>query len=318
MAVAALVALTAGTAAPARAQHAMALGHGFAGPPQPRALHVRLALADAAAVATVDEVGLGRIRVREAEALFGAVAPAFELKRAPSSPPPLEAGDRALLLLRGARSPYLLVDEPHETLVLADAAAEARWREAVLALRTARDEPRALAALYLRWLEASTSGLRSAALAGLRDRTAPFQPLAAEELERLVELAGSAEAADAARSAAATIASQHPGGRRALLEQLPGEALGADPEVLLIALRAGALARDPALGPAVLRGLRHPRAEIRRAALQFGGLARSDPALRAQLETMAAGDSDTELRQLAQRVAEATRGGPQAHPPTTH
>ena len=92
--------------APAERAPAQRLGvHGRLELPSGRPLHVRVALADAAAIATVDAVELGRIRVRDAVPVLGDVVAAFELKRAPSRPPALEPGDRALLILRGARPP---------------------------------------------------------------------------------------------------------------------------------------------------------------------------------------------------------------------
>jgi hypothetical protein len=73
--------------------------------PEPRPLHVQLAGVDAVAIATVAAVGLGRIQLVEARAVLGNPPATFELKRAPSAPPPLAEGDRVLLLLRGARTP---------------------------------------------------------------------------------------------------------------------------------------------------------------------------------------------------------------------
>jgi hypothetical protein len=117
--------------APAERTSAQPLGpHCRLDLPSKRPLHARVALADGAAIATIEAVGLGRIRVRDAIPVLGDVTPAFELKRAPWHPPALEPGDRALLL-RGARSPYVLVDDGEETRVLADAESEALRRQAV-------------------------------------------------------------------------------------------------------------------------------------------------------------------------------------------
>jgi len=296
---------------PAAAQRGMLLGHGFASPPEARALHVRIGLADAAAVASVGAVDLGRIEIRAAEALFGSVPPRFALKRAPSDPPPFAEGDRVLLLLRGARSPYLLVDESHEVIRLGDAEAEATWRDAVLSVSAARSEPRTLAGLYLAWLEGSSPPLRAAAVAGLRHGLAPFRPLTPGERARLSALATDPDAPAEARRGAAAVAALEPGSRRALLAALPGGPDGADAEVLRIGLRASALARDPGTNAAVLRSLGHPDPAVRRIGLEFGSLARVDPALRARLEIMAGSEPDTTLRDLAAATLGAIdRGGP--------
>ena len=158
-----------------------------------RPLLARLDLADAVAIASVERVELGRVHLRDAEVLIGSVPGSFELKRAPSSPPPLAPGERALLLLRGARSPYLLVDAPAELRKLPDAAAEGRWRGAVLALSEKRGDP-ALLELYLAWLDPAAPDLARAAVLGLDDPMAPFHPLPVAALLRLARFAGDARA----------------------------------------------------------------------------------------------------------------------------
>jgi hypothetical protein len=185
--------------APAGAQSAHAELLGFLAQ---RSLHARLALADAVAVASVERVELGRVHLRDAEALIGSVPGSFELKRAPSSPPPLAEGERVLLLLRGARSPYLLVDAPSELQKLPDAGTELRWRNAVLALAQKRGDPPALLELYLGWLDPTAPDLSRAGLLGLDDPTSPFPPLPAEALLRLARFAGDARAELGLRRAA--------------------------------------------------------------------------------------------------------------------
>jgi hypothetical protein len=176
--------------APSGAQSAHA---GLLGFLAQRPLLARLDLADAVAIASVERVELGRVHLRDAEVLFGSVPGSFELKRAPSNPPPLAPGERALLLLRGARSPYLLVDAPAELRKLPDAAAVGLWRGAVLALLEKRGDP-ALLELYLAWLDPAAPDLARAAVLGLDDPTAPYQPLPATALLRLARFAGDARA----------------------------------------------------------------------------------------------------------------------------
>lgn len=112
---------TAFEAALAQAPHAI--------PPPVRPLRERAALADVIAIVEVVGVAEGRIRVVTRGALRGAPPATFEVKRSPLRPPPLAAGDRALLVLRGARPPYVLVDVPDEVLKLHSDAQERALRE---------------------------------------------------------------------------------------------------------------------------------------------------------------------------------------------
>ena len=82
-------------------------------------------------------------------------------------PPPLATGDRALLLLRGARPPYVLVDEPSEVIRLSDDAMAARWSAATRAALAARGDPAALEAVYAEWVANGPSSLRDLGSAGL-------------------------------------------------------------------------------------------------------------------------------------------------------
>src|SRR5690606_37651576 len=125
-------------AAGARAQHGMTSG--------PRPLHLRLAAADVVAIATVAAVTEGSVALRDAVVLRGEAAPDFELKRAPSKQIPYAVGLAFVLPLRGARSPYVLVDDAREIVTLRDDAAIAAWREALPALLAAGDDPDALRA----------------------------------------------------------------------------------------------------------------------------------------------------------------------------
>lgn len=277
-------------------------GHGSLGLPQAvRPLHARVALSDAAAVATVEAVDTGRIRLRDAAPVFGDVSATFALKRSPSRPPPLGPGDRVLLLLRGARSPYVAVDAPAETRVLADARAEERWREAVGDVRAAGADAEALRELYLRWLDGAAPDLQRAALTGLGDRAAPFQPLSDPLLRRIARAAVAAAADGDTRRTAAAALVQSERGREILLESLPG-ASGADAEVLALALRLGVLGGHAGVRATFERALAHDDGAIRAVALGFGGLAAHDPGLRGQIERLAREDPDPHVRSAAERV----------------
>lgn len=268
----------------------------------PRPFHERLARADAAAIATVRSVELGRIHVAAVRELRGSPGESFALKRAPSRPPPLQPGDRVLLLLRGARSPYLLVDEPEEIRVLADAAEEAAWSEAFAALAAAGDAPEALRDVYLGWLAGGAAALRDAARLGLASPQAPFAPLPPEISERLLADALDAELAPGRRRATAAVVLARHESASALLGRLALDPQSDDPEVLRQALGVGALQRLPEFEPLLARALRHPRAELRAAALELGTLAAESAEARSALEQVAAEDPVEELRRRAQRA----------------
>lgn len=263
-----------------------------------RPLDTRVALADAAVIGTVDVVELGRIRIGDAIAAFGDVPPSFELKRAPSSPPGLVRGERVLLLLRGARSPYLLVDEASEIVRATDA--EARWLGAVRAARAAGDDPDAVLTLALSWLDAPERDLRQTALRTLVEREG-------SRPSRAADLAGGAARAavdDAidwdARMVGAVVASRHAETRRDLLAQLPGSV---DPRVIQAALRTAFPYGEPGTEAALLRSLRHDERDVRLAALGVAGAAGSTE-VGAEMERIARDDPDPAVRSAAQQNLE--------------
>jgi hypothetical protein len=137
-------------------------------PPGPRAFHVRLSAVDVLAVVRIERIDEGRIAVRLEDALAGSPPEAFEVKRSPLRPPPLAMGDRALLLLRGDRPPYVLADEPSEVIRLTDDAMAARWSAAARAVLASRDDPAALAAVYADWTLHGPASLRDLGAAGLQ------------------------------------------------------------------------------------------------------------------------------------------------------
>jgi hypothetical protein len=272
-------------------------------PPErhPRALHLRLAECDALALARVEAALPGRIQLTLLAALRGQLPPRFELKRAPSAPPPLAPGERALLLLRGARSPYLLVDRPDELWKLEGGESERALAEAVAALDAAGSRPAEQAAVYAGWLGSGDAPLARAAAQGVAGDAAL---LAVAPPDLAVRLADAAlDAPDAAlREAASRAAAHDPAVLRRVLAGLPGAA--ADAEVVTRALAAGLRQQPEAARAAALRALAHPSSSVRLAALRLGSLLAADPALRAELTRLASEDADEEVRLAARRGLE--------------
>jgi len=283
-----------GLAGAARAQHGMPVGA--------RPLHLRLAEADVVAIATVADVGEGRVELRDAAILRGEAPAAFQLKRAPSQEIPYAVGLTLLLPLRGARAPYVLVDDAREIVVLRDAAAADAWREAVPALLAAGSDHDALLATYLGWLDGRQEGLREAAAAAVLDPRSELVPVSPE---RSVERAGAAldPAAPApARRVSAILAGARAEGASALLPVLRDPA--ADPQVVETALRGAVQFRLAGLDDALLAGLEHDNPEVRRAAVRFAAASGSATA-QVRLPALAAHDPDEGVR----REAEEAMGG---------
>ena len=133
------------------------------------------------AVATIGPIHEGRVEVRDAAVLRGDAPASFEIKRSPANPPPFVTGVPAVLLLRGARPPYVLVDEPRELILPTDAATAKRWTDALRSLFAAEGDPDRLLHTYLLWLDGDDETLREAAAAALADPRAPYLPLDAED-----------------------------------------------------------------------------------------------------------------------------------------
>ena len=214
----------AGLGSPAAAQldHTQLLGF-FAEPP----LHARLAAADAAVIADVDAVEMGRIRLRGAATLFG-ISNGRELvvKRAPTHPPPLAPGERALLLMKGSRPPYVLADAHEDILKITGSEMEARWNRAVKDLRAALAQPEEmtthyLAWVYLAWLDQPEEDLKRAAILGFGDRNAPFHPLSSDFVESLIRTASDTSVDFGLRRAAAFVAGRSAADQPALLAARP-------------------------------------------------------------------------------------------------
>jgi len=153
--------------AAAGAGRAQPIGHPL--PPGLRPFHDRVAGVDVAAVVRVERVDEGRVAVVREDVLAGAPPERFEVKRSPLTPPPLATGDRALLLLRGARPPYIFADEPAEVIRLSDDAMAARWSAAVRSVITHRSQPTALVPIYLDWIAQGPETLREIGRSSLLD-----------------------------------------------------------------------------------------------------------------------------------------------------
>lgn len=289
---------------------AAAIGLGHPLPAQQRGLHERLELADAVAVATVDAVDVGRIRVRDARAVSGDLPDRFEIKRAPSAPPPLEVGDRALLLLRGARPPYVLADEPKEVTVLGDGAPEDPWRLGLRGLLAADGDADRIASVYLAWIHAPDDDLRLLAGRTLSRSPELVEALSREQVAERVRVAVDPEAPAAARRSSALVALASERGSSALLPRLPGDDALADPEVLHIAFRWGLHHDAGATRALFLRSLSDPRRDVRGVALGLGMAFIQAPEARDAIARVAAHDPDPKLQAAASRLLSRTRQAP--------
>jgi len=278
-------------AAPAAAQHAP--------PPGPRPLHERLAESDVVAVATIGPIQEGRIEVHDATVLHGDASPSFEIKRSPSTPPPFVTGVPAVLLLRGARSPYVLVDEPREVVLPSDAAAARRWTEALRALFAAQGDPGKLLHTYLVWLDGDDEALRDAAGAALSTSEAPYLPLGRDDALERARAALDPHRAPSARRVSAGLASTNPDGAAALVAGIPGSA--PDAQVVAIALRGTPTVPAPQREAALLRTLADGDSTVRRAAL-MGATSVWTDAIKARVQALAEGDADHDVQSDARAL----------------
>ena len=289
---------------PTRAQHGMASG--------PPPLHLRLAGADVVAIATVEEVGAGRVTVGDAVVLRGEAPARFELKRAPSKQIPYAVGVSLVLPLAGARSPYLLLDDSRELISLRDPAAVSAWREGLTTLLAAGDDREALADTYLAWLDGADDSLRDAAGAALLDPRAQVAPLSPERASARARAALDPELPVAAQRVSALLATGRAEGAAALLAALPDPA--ADPQVMETALRGAVQWHLAGADEALVRALENANPAVRRAAIKLIESSASAPGL-ARLPGLAAHDADEGVRREATKVMSA-RGAPPAANPT--
>ncbi len=210
-----------------------------------RALHARAALADVIALVAVERIEEGRIAVTTRVALRGAPAAAFEVKRSPLHPPPLAAGDRALLFLRGARPPYVLVDAAHEVARVASDAELAALHDAIAALLDATSDPPRLAALYAGWLAPGAAISPDLAEFGLRNLIEEHSEVA----RTLVRAAVDRERSIDARMRLASLAVLSPEGAQDLLRALGVKSVAEDAPILRTVLQAAVLWRLPEAVP---------------------------------------------------------------------
>ncbi len=268
------------------------------GAPHP---HESLARADAACVATVDALERDRIHVREAEALAGALPPRFAVKRSPSDPPEIAAGSRALLLLRGARTPYVLVEGSHGAVALLDADEERSWREAVRALLAADGNEVRLTAAYLEHLDDPSPTLRARAQRALLDPRAQLAPLSAAQATARARAAFDGDLHESARLASAELATRTPEAMTILARNLLAQGGEADARFLEVAVRGAARTGHASLASLVERSLGHPASWLRRRALRMAPLA-WNPTLARRVARLAEGDPSERVRTEAQRL----------------
>ncbi|MCG8588100.1 MAG: hypothetical protein MJE66_02315 [Proteobacteria bacterium] len=274
--------------------------HGL--PPRARPLFERLALADAAATAVVDTVSPGRLGLRDGQSLYGEVPRAFEIKRAPSAPPPVAEGDTVLAFLRGARSPYVLVDAPHEIIILSGARDGQATVDAVRRWSAAASDADQRRALLFDCLDSSDTSLQRDALLTLIDPGNGFLPFSDALLESEVARAAAPEATPARRRSAAILATASKAGATALTRALASATAPTPPEVVFVALQAAARYELDTTKPLVLAALSDPNAATRAAALRSLGSLLEDPDVRERIAGLAAGDPEPSVQAAAKRL----------------
>ncbi|MCP3984885.1 MAG: hypothetical protein GY723_10885 [bacterium] len=230
-----------------------------------RPLQARVALADLVVVAEIVGLSDGRIEAVSANRLKGTAPDRFEIKRRGSAGPPLAIQDRALLLLRGARSPFVLVDEPAETIRLLDTPGEDAWTQAITDVLTHRNNPSVLASAMLEWIDEGPAALRDTALISLGPLLAASDALRDEiALDRAAAAARSELPAEA-RAISAKLAGECEIGQDRLVAELAG-ADGLEASSLALALRLGSLRGHADLETLYRRALDSNDPELRRVA----------------------------------------------------
>jgi len=271
-------------------------------PSRGRPFHQRVPQADSVAVVQIDTVDTGRIEATLRSPMKGTLPERFQIKRAPSRPPALEAGDLVVLMLKGARPPYVLPDVGSGVIRIPNAEAERSWtpllREAVM--HPTRGE--ALAPLYLTWIDQGADELKESGLRGLLD-----PEIDTELLRNQVAMDRALAAADPQRSPtvrriSAILAVRTADGTAALLPEVARDE--AQAPVVASALRGGAVHDSPGTRQALDRALNHQSAPVREAALfALPSLSRRfDDLPLEQIAEMARSDPDPGVRRRATRV----------------
>jgi hypothetical protein len=296
---------------------ASAQGHPSAG--RPRSIHERLDAADRVVRIRVGAVSEGRIAVEEATALVGTATAPFEIKRSPLRPPPLVADDHAIVFLRGARPPYVLVDEPGEVIRLVEAAegqagSDERWSDAIQALSAGREETAALAETYLDWIDVGPTSLRALGADGLLDLI-ERNPSLREGIgaERVVHVVDPAAQIDA-RRVSAQLAASNPRSGAALCEAVAASDLPLDAALTELTLRACGRSRSEAAITLLERAATHQDVTVRGAAVRSLALIATTAPERtlALAKRLAEKDPDNSVRRAADRMLRnASREKPQ-------
>ncbi len=249
------------------------------------------------AVGEVERVETGRILVRKARAIVGTVEDRFEVKRAPGTPPPWVEGERVLLLLAGARSPYRWVEKPveAESLRLKDEADEARWSEALRALHAVRTAPGARRDLYASWVDSGDAALREVGMRALMDVESMLSAMDEDFAKRRLAVALDEGRAITVRRDAARIAVRHPVGIAGLLGYLGERLEKVDAVLTEIVLEAGLRVRDEQVEGTLSELLRNGSPEQQTLAVRLAVFAQGTEAEQALAE-LAVGHPKEALR----------------------
>jgi len=271
-------------------------------PEKPRPLHERLEMAAAAAIVQVERVGHGRIDLRSRDVLLGDLPDRFQVKRSPSQPPPLAPGDLALVFLRGSRTPYLLVDEPRETIRLADDAMADRWRDAASQTLALRGDPDGLTRLYLEWVDEGPDSLRELGMFGVVE----LGDGAKARFERMgpgrAAVALDPARPESARRMSALLALRSKPGTAAMLAGMKQQPIESD--LLSLVLRAAAYYQVDGSDAAFRDALSDPDPKVRLAGLRVlpSSTGAISEATRAEAQRLAREDPDPKVRETAERV----------------
>ncbi len=278
------------------------VGHPLVNPVRP--LHERLEAADLVVRSRVARIEMGRIVLEDAVALVGAVAPRFEIKRSPLSPPPLSVGDETILFLAGARAPYVLRDEPVEVIRLVEPSQATRWTSAIRELAAASGDPGRQIDIYLSWVDEGPATLRALGGEGASKLLGRHKELIPDVAGARVAAALNPGADSEARIFSARIAGATAPSVRALCRGLARSRDPLDPQITELALRGGGVAGGPEIGELLDRAIRDADPEVRMAvARALNGVARTDRArAMAAARFLAESDPEEAVRRQGERI----------------